>query len=65
MKNRFPFLVILILGIGAFIGIQILQLEPKKIIKSDDPREESANSNISSIERGHHGGWIFSDGDIQ
>ena len=42
MKNRFPFLVILILGIGAFLGIQILQLEPKKIIKSDDPREERA-----------------------
>ena len=65
MKNRFPFLVILILGIGAFLGIQILQLEPKKIIESDDPQEERANSNISSIERGPHGGWMFSDGDIQ
>ena len=65
MKNRFPFLVILILGIGAFLGIQILQLEPKKIIESDDPQEERANSSISSIERGPHGGWMFSDGDIQ
>ena len=65
MKNRSPFLVILILGIGAFLGIQILQLEPKKIIESDDPQEERANSNISSIERGPHGGWMFSDGDIQ
>jgi len=65
MKNRFPFLVILILGIGAFLGIQILQLEPKKIIESDNPQEERANSNISSIERGPHGGWMFSDGDIQ
>ena len=36
MKNRFPLLVTLILGIGAFLGIQILQLEPKKIIESDD-----------------------------
>ncbi len=65
MKNRFPFLVILILGIGVFLGIQVLQLEPKKLIKSDDSQEQRTDSSISSIERGSHGGWMFSDGDIQ
>ncbi len=65
MKNRFPFLVILILGIGVFLGIQVLQLEPKKLIKSDDSQEQRTDSNISSIERGSHGGWMFLGGDIQ
>ena len=65
MKNRFPFLVILILGIGVFIGIQILKLEPKKLIKSDNSQEQRTDSNISSIERGSHGGWMFFGGDIQ
>ncbi|MBT4374100.1 MAG: HlyD family efflux transporter periplasmic adaptor subunit, partial [Nitrospina sp.] len=65
MKNRFPFLVILILGIGVFIGIQILKLEPKKLIKSDNSQEQRTDSNISSIERGSHGGWMFLGGDIQ
>ncbi len=65
MKNRFPFLVILILGIGVFLGIQVLQLEPKKLIKLDDSQEQRTDSNISSIERGSHGGWMFLGGDIQ
>ncbi len=65
MKNRFPFLVILILGIGVFLGIQILKLEPKKLIKSDNSQEQRTDSNISSIERGSHGGWMFLGGDIQ
>ena len=65
MKNRFPFLVILILGIGVFLGIQVLQMEPKKLIKLDDSQEQRTDSNISSIERGSHGGWMFLGGDIQ
>ena len=65
MKNQIPLLVVLIISIGVFLGVQISQMEPKKLIKSDDQREERANSNINSIERGPHGGWMFSDGDIQ
>ena len=64
MKTRFPFLVILILGLGVLLGIRILQMEPENLLKSGDQRKSNL-SNKGSISRGPHGGWLFFDGDFQ
>ena len=40
MKNRIPLLVIIIIGIGVFLGIQISQMEPQKSIEPHDHHEK-------------------------
>ena len=64
MKTRFPFLVIVILGLGVLLGILILQIEPQNTIESGDQVRKSLSHN-GGIARGPHGGWLFSDGDFQ
>ena len=64
MKTRFPFSVIVILGLGILLGILILRMEPQTSLESDDQRHMNS-SHDDSIERGPHGGWLFSDNDFQ
>ncbi len=64
MKTRFPFSVIVILGLGILLGILILRMEPQTSLESDDLRHVNS-SHDDSIERGPHGGWLFSDNDFQ
>jgi hypothetical protein len=40
MKNKVPFLVALIIGVGIFVGIQILQIERQVIIQPHDHQED-------------------------
>lgn len=64
MKTRFPFLVIVILGLGVLLGILILQIEPQNRLESGD-QEKKSLSHTNEIPRGPHGGWLFFDGGFQ
>ena len=64
MRTRFPFLVIVILGLGVLLGILILQIEPQNTLESGS-QEKKSLSHKDEIARGPHGGWVFSDGDFQ
>ena len=64
MKYRIPLLVILIIGIGVYLGFQISQMEPQKSIEPHDHHEdhhdEGVNSTINSTKRGFQAGWEYS-----
>jgi len=64
MKYRIPLLVILIIGIGVYLGFQISQMEPQKSIEPHDHHEdhhdEGVNSTINSTKRGPQAGWEYS-----
>ncbi len=64
MNIRFPFLVTLILGLGIFLSIRILQMEPQNTLQSGS-QDKKKLSHQDEIARGPHGGWLFSDGDFQ
>ncbi len=60
MKNKFPYSVIIILAIGALLGLAILKFDsgPSKMSHETD-------SNVQEFQRGPHGGRLFSKDDFQ
>jgi membrane fusion protein, heavy metal efflux system len=73
MKNKVPFLVSLIIGVGIFLGIQILQIEPQVIIQPHDHHEDQHShdedqhdhgmgeiSTTNLTKRGPFPGWEYS-----
>jgi len=66
MKYRIPLLVILIIGIGVYLGFQISQMEPQKSIEPHEHHEgkhdhdEGVNPTINSTKRDPQAGWEYS-----
>ncbi len=73
MKNQIPLLVVLIIGIGIFLGVQILKMEPQKSVElhghnegqhSHDEGQHDHGKRKSSItnstKRGPMPGWEYS-----
>ena len=73
MKNKVPFLVALIIGVGIFVGIQILQIERQVIIQphghqegqhshDEDPQDYvmGGNSTANLTKQGPLPGWEYS-----
>ena len=64
MKNRFLLPIIVILGIGVVVGGIILNMDVASM--SSNPHGPSTDSEqTGAIPRGPHGGWLFSENDLQ